>query len=182
MSIRINDVTGEYSVPLQISVKRSRNVARLIESVHQNDLSGLRMMLDRGADPGRSATRMDENRAIHAAIESKLEAATALGLNSGADADTQDELGNSALHYAAQGRTSRHGKSLALGHGADVDMADCHGNTPLWRAVFNSQGRGEVIRVLLGAGADRNHRNKHGKTPMDLAESMANYNVLQYLL
>jgi uncharacterized protein len=61
-----------------------------------------------------------------------------------------------------------------------VDSEDIHGNTPLWRAVFNSRGRGDLIELLLSSGADRGHRNKRGKTPLDLANTIANYDVAQF--
>jgi uncharacterized protein len=70
--------------------------------------------------------------------------------------------------------------ALLISHGASVDVEDRHGNTSLWRAVFNSRGRGDLITVLLNAGANRNHRNKHGKTPIDLAKTIANYDVAQF--
>ncbi len=69
---------------------------------------------------------------------------------------------------------------LLLDKGATVDIADIHGNTPLWRTVFNSHGRGELISILLNAGADRNHRNKHRKTPLDAAKTIANYDIAQF--
>jgi ankyrin repeat protein len=60
------------------------------------------------------------------------------------------------------------------------NIEDRHGNTPLGRAVFNSRGRGELITALLKAGADRYHRNAYGKTPTELANTIANYNVAQF--
>src|SRR5438309_11499733 len=42
---------------------------------------------------------------------------------------------------------------------------DAHGNTPLWTAVFNSRGDGDVIRLLRSHGADSRHVNAAGRTP-----------------
>ena len=149
----------------------------LIQCVVKNDLGALQTGLAQGTDPNE---RDDEGRTplIHAAIDNRLEAAKLL-LDSGAEPDTQDEAGNSALHYAAQEHHPAMA-SLLIGHRARVDAEDSHGNTPLWRAVFNSRGRGELIALLLKAGADKTHRNKHGKTPMDLAKTIANYNITQF--
>ena len=61
-----------------------------------------------------------------------------------------------------------------------VDVQDEHGNTPLFRAVFNSQGRGEVVVQLLKSEADRNLQNKHGVSPLGLAESIGNYDVASF--
>jgi uncharacterized protein len=153
------------------------NMDSLIDCVFKNDLPTLRKALAQGADPNE---RDGDGRTslIHAAIDEKLEVAKLL-LESGGDADSQDDLGNSALHYAAQ----EHHVGIAgllISHGARVDVEDSHGNTPLWRAVFNSKGRGDLIAALLNAGANRNHRNKRGKTPIDLASTIANYDVAQF--
>lgn len=115
---------------------------------------------------------------IHAAIDNKLPAAILL-LDFGATADSQDKLGNTALHYAAQDQHQEMA-SLLIARGANVEIEDAYGNTPLGRAVFNSRGRGELICVLLKAGADKNHRNASGMTPFELAKSIGNYGLLPY--
>jgi ankyrin repeat protein len=68
-----------------------------------------------------------------------------------------------------------------LAHGAVVDIQDAHGNTPLWRAVFESKNRGEVIEILLASGADKNLKNNYGISPLDLAGTIANYDAMQFL-
>lgn len=61
-----------------------------------------------------------------------------------------------------------------------MNAADEHGNTPLFRAVFASQGRGELIALLLGAGADPDMVNQHGTSARELAERIGNFDVKQY--
>lgn len=99
----------------------------------------------------------------------------------GADLNAQDGNGFSALHFAAQNFQVEPARSLCRA-GAEVDLRDRHGNTPLWRAVFDSKGRGEMIRLLLESGADRKSKNKSGKTPLDLANTIGNYDLKQFLL
>jgi ankyrin repeat protein len=70
---------------------------------------------------------------------------------------------------------------MLLGSGASVDLGDEHGNSPLFRAVFNSQGRGEIITLLLKADADRDLKNFYGVSPLELAQTIGNYNVKQFL-
>ena len=67
------------------------------------------------------------------------------------------------------------------GTGQTVDPEDEHGNTPLCRAVFESRGRGEIIRLFRDHGADETHRNKHGVSPIELACRIANFDVLQWM-
>jgi hypothetical protein len=59
-------------------------------------------------------------------------------------------------------------------------MEDSLGNTPLWRATFESRGRGEVIRLLRAAGADPWHANRSGVSPVALARAISNYDVAQF--
>ena len=49
----------------------------------------------------------------------------------------------------------------------DLNHPDNWGNTPLMLASAN--GKPEVVRVLLAAGADKDLRDNDGKTALDLA-------------
>lgn len=51
------------------------------------------------------------------------------------------------------------------------------GNTPLFVAVFNSKGRGDLISLLRERGADPLKANKSGQTPAGLARLIGNYDV-----
>jgi len=83
------------------------------------------------------------------------------------------------LHLACQeGATAA--ASLLLDAGANVDQPNKHGNTPLFVAVFNSRGRGDVIRLLRSRGANPLYVNKAGQTPLGLAQTIGNYDVAQF--
>jgi ankyrin repeat protein len=69
---------------------------------------------------------------------------------------------------------------LLLRRGASVDAVDSSGNTPLFRATFDSRGRGDMITMLLRAGADPNHANMRGVSPAKLAATIANYDVKRW--
>lgn len=69
---------------------------------------------------------------------------------------------------------------LLLQRGAQVDPGNVFGNTPLWIAVFNSRGRGEMITLLRRNGADPLRPNDSGQTPVDLARLIANYDVAKF--
>jgi uncharacterized protein len=100
-------------------------------------------------------------------------------LQSKANPDVQDKNGFSALHFAAQDFRALAAKAL-LHAGAQVDLKDRFGNTALWRSVFNSRGRGEIIEMLLKNGADRLVKNNSDVSPIDLAQTIANYDVKQF--
>jgi uncharacterized protein len=97
----------------------------------------------------------------------------------GAAVNAADRRGWTALHMAAESHRVELARVL-LDAGAAIESEDAHGNTPLWRAVFVSKGRGEMITFLLARGADRNHSNRHGVSPQSLAETIATSDVAQF--
>jgi uncharacterized protein len=82
-------------------------------------------------------------------------------LAAGADASTKDKCGWTPLHAVAQSYAVDVAV-LLIQHGAGVDAHDEHGNSPLWRAGFESRGRGEMIALLRCSGADPELQNFHG--------------------
>lgn len=100
-------------------------------------------------------------------------------LSRGESPDALDHLGFTPLHLAAQQWLVPAAEAL-LGAGASVDAENAFGNTPLFVAVFNSKGRGELIELLRSHGADPLHANRSGQTPVGLARLIANYDVAQW--
>ncbi|WP_158010123.1 ankyrin repeat domain-containing protein [Hymenobacter glacialis] len=93
--------------------------------------------------------------------------------------DISDNNGWTALHFAAQSHDVEVAKKL-LRAGATVDTQDSYGNTPLWRATFESRGRGEMIKFLLANGANATLKNHSGSSPLELANTIANFDVKQF--
>jgi ankyrin repeat protein len=102
-------------------------------------------------------------------------------LASGEDINAVDGEGWTALHFAAQENNAVLAKIL-LENGASVDIQENHGNTPLFKAVFNCRGDGSMIKLLLSYGANKKLKNKHDVSPLDLANTIANYPVAQFFL
>ena len=100
-------------------------------------------------------------------------------LDAGDDPNQADRDGFTPLHFAAQ-RGSLEVLRLLLDRGAEVDARNRFGNTPLFVAVFNSQGRGDLIALLRERGADPLRANHSGQTPLGLARLIANYDVAKY--
>jgi ankyrin repeat protein len=149
----------------------------LLTAIDRNDADTLRRLLSDGSDPnlidsdGRTPL-------MHAVIQGRDELVTLL-LQSNANPDAQDKQGYSALQFAAQNFRVFAGNAL-LQAGAQVDLKDKFGNTALWRAVFYSRGRGEIIEMLLKNGADRFSKNDSDRSPIDLAQTIANFDVKQF--
>jgi ankyrin repeat protein len=151
---------------------------RLIAAVLKNDRAMVEQLLRDKADPN-SIDKDNRTPLMHAAIAGHPELCRVL-IEGGADVNAQDKGGYTALHFAAQNSQVLCAEALCKS-GASVDIQDSYGNTPLWRAVFSSQGRGEMIHLLLNCGADRSIKNKSGKSPLDLANTIGNYDVKQFL-
>jgi ankyrin repeat protein len=100
-------------------------------------------------------------------------------LASHADPNSPDRDGFTPLHFAAQ-EYQIEAARLLLDAGADVNSINKYGNSPLFVAVFNSNGRGELISLLRSHGADPFLVNRSGQTPLGLARLIANYDVAQY--
>ena len=114
----------------------------------------------------------------YAALANDADAVSKL-LTEGADPNVADRLGFTPLHFAAQ-EGAIAAAQILLAAGAQVDATNSYGNTPLSTAVFNSRGRGELIRLLRRRGADPQHPNNTGQTPAGTARLIANYDVAQF--
>lgn len=91
----------------------------------------------------------------------------------------RDMNGWTALHFAAQAQNADIAGML-LNMGGEVDVEDEHGNTPLFKAVFNYRNSGNIIELLLKAGADPDNNNRYGVSPRKLAFTIANYDARRF--
>lgn len=89
----------------------------------------------------------------------------------GCDINARDNDGFTPLHYAAQEYLPEIAR-LLVAKGADVNARDEDGNTVLWRAVFSSAGRDEIVRTLLDGGAKPEIANNAGEDANALAERL----------
>ena len=149
----------------------------LVSAIARNDSNEAARLLKAGFDPdikdadGRTAL-------MHTVIDGKDQLLDLL-IDNGSDVNLQDKQGLSPLHFAAQNYNVKAAKTL-LQAGAKVDARDKYGNAALWTAVFNSRGRGDIIMLLLEHGADRSAKNRSGKSPLELADMIGNYDVKQF--
>ncbi|MEO0588049.1 MAG: ankyrin repeat domain-containing protein [Planctomycetota bacterium] len=97
----------------------------------------------------------------------------------GYDVNVRDSQGFTPLHFAVQSHDADAAATL-IELGAEIDPQDAFGNSPLWRACMESRGRGELIQLLLRAGADPDLPNRNGKSPRDVASVIANYDVIRW--
>ena len=92
-------------------------------------------------------------------------------LSEGAAIDLQDDDGWTALRFATQARSEEVVRVL-LERGANPNLVDSHGNGPLWGAVMGARGNFGIIQLLIAAGASTSQKNKHGRSPRDMAQTI----------
>ncbi|CAH1253041.1 DAPK1 [Branchiostoma lanceolatum] len=82
----------------------------------------------------------------------------------GADVNSKDKYGETALHWVSVFGNTEMGK-LLIQRGADVEARDKYGNTALHSAISN--GKTEIVEMLIQHGADVQAKDKEGHTPLD---------------
>ena len=116
---------------------------------------------------------------LHLAVIYEKNDITELLIKMGANVNVRDNLGWAPLHYSVQSKLINV-TTLLTDRGADLEIRDNYGNTPLWRATFSSQGKGELITLLIDKGASVDNENDSGISPIRLAHTIANYDVKQF--
>ncbi|MGB4776012.1 MAG: ankyrin repeat domain-containing protein [Daejeonella sp.] len=93
-----------------------------------------------------------------------------------ANTNHQDISGFSALHFAGQNKNEEVAKIL-IEYGADLELRDIHGNTPIFTAIFNSKYDFRLVKLYVKHGASLDNLNKYQKTPRQLAEIIAGFDL-----
>jgi hypothetical protein len=145
----------------------------------------LKLLIERGASiqdvdsDGRSAL-------AYAVENSDMESAAILLLiEAGADVHQKDHFGATPLMRACTQRADTEGRnfSLLLKNGARIDDVDITGGSVLGYAI--AFGHVEIVKLLVDAGVDVNHRDSLGGTPLLIAcyESFQNSDeIVQFLV
>lgn len=102
------------------------------------------------------------------AIESGDAKRTLFLLQQGADPDTKDTQGRTALMYAGINGQTRIIMRELLGRGANVNVKSADGTTALMATVIF--GDPEAIRLLLSSGADVNARDYESRSALAWAQ------------
>jgi ankyrin repeat protein len=135
------------------------------------------LLLDRGAEV--EALSSNRETALARAVGAKQYDCVTLLLDRGAKIDRSTDAGGPPLIYAAGGDDLRMVKQL-LHRGANVNSTDDYGNTALIAAT-SSNVSAEIVRVILTAGADPNHKNQQGESAYDIAVRNRNQALAELL-
>lgn len=167
-------------VPIKTIHVKSQKVNRLpkelVVSVSVGDIETIKVVVN---ENNINAVDKSGRTLLHTAVISQSRPIVEFLILKRALLDIHDSLGWVALHYAAQ-QYDIEIAAILINAGAHIDAIDNYGNSVLWRAVFESKGRGEIIKLLLANGANPNLENAKGNSPLKLANIIANYDVKQF--
>jgi len=148
-----------------------------LSAIYRNDLEEFESIVDK-MDNIDYLDKTERSLLFHAILQNDIDFVDLL-IAYGAKVNLKDKEGWSPLHYAANEHLLSITKSLVKAN-ATINAKDSYGNTVIWRAVFASKGRGEIIEFLLENKADPSIKNDSGISAKNLANTIGNYNIKQF--
>ncbi len=152
----------------------------LMLSAGLNIFEGVQLLLEKGADV--TLTNEDGWTALHHAAHNPMEDAPEVAMmliKAGADVNALSvETGVTPLHLSVLRENYNIAKSLIEAK-AELDVADKNGMTPLMSAALEADG--EMVLLLLTAGADVHKRSNDDWTAMDYAKKGRNLQIMSVL-
>jgi ankyrin repeat protein len=146
----------------------------LTQSAYKGWLKVATYLIEHGAD-----VNLGGMPALSAAAAAGNRAMVELLLSRGANVNSKDSHGKTALHIAAEKEFPTVAEVL-LANKADANAQDNSGNTPLFSAANN--GSLKLVAMLLAAGANPNLPNKQGLTPLVLPAAHRSSEIVKALL
>jgi len=90
------------------------------------------------------------------------------------------QKGFTLLHFACEYNNIKLAKEL-LERQINIEEKNIYGNTPLWIAVFNSNGNYDMVDLLLSYNANPNSVNNSDNTPLKFAITIDDKILIQKL-
>lgn len=102
-------------------------------------------------------------------ISDQIDAMRSILENKNVNINARDRDGKTALNLATYLKKDIKIIEFLINHGAKINEPDIFNQTPLHNAMkFNVI---PVATILINNGADENHKNDNGQTPVDLART-----------
>ncbi|GAQ82666.1 potassium channel [Klebsormidium nitens] len=169
----LTDLADEVS--RVVARKEEEMVVQLCAAAATGDLRTVRQLMLSGIDP--NAGDFDGRRPIHVAAAMGYDDCVRFLISNGADVNVRDKFDASPLSEAL--RLGQHSTAeLLREHGADVTPRVA--SYDLCTAVASGNARN--VALLLAFGADPNCFDFDGKTPLQIAATLGNQEVVNLLL
>ncbi|XP_033472133.2 uncharacterized protein ankrd50l [Epinephelus lanceolatus] len=146
--------------------------------VLENRLEKATLLIEKGGVPLES--RDSEGRtALHVASWQGLMEMVDLLLKHGANANAQDAEGRPPLHSVAWTGHAEVGRRLLETSGVSIDLA-CHQRATAL-SIAAQEGHANIVAMLLERGANPNHMDKYGRSPVKVAAKHGHFNIVRLL-
>jgi len=139
---------------------------KFLTEVKSGRLESVRSLLDKGFDVNYQDDRYTT--ALHAACRVQQTAVAQFLIERGADVHAVDLANETPLHSAMMPHSPKELVALLLRSKPDIDLQNVQGETPLMLAV--KWGLGDIVDLLLDAGANVAVIDYEGNTALDRAE------------
>ncbi|TRY97207.1 hypothetical protein DNTS_013710 [Danionella cerebrum] len=137
------------------------------------------LLIEKGGVPMESKDAEGRS-AIHvAAWRGDLEGIELL-LNHGADPNSRDLDGRPPLHSVAWGGHAAAGRLLLQAKGINVDLA-CKQQGATALSIAAQEGHAEILAMLLEKGADPDHVDRYGRSPVKVAGKQGHFTIVRLL-
>ncbi len=140
----------------------------LFQAIRQNDTDTFYSNID-AADINQ--TDEDGQNFLHEAVAFNNNLLGKKLIEKNIDVNHKDVNFQTPLHYAANNKENELAE-LILNNGGNLNVEDKYGNQPLWTAVFNAKGDYGIVKLFISFKPDINHKNQHGKSPLDFAQQI----------
>lgn len=153
----------------------------LIEAIESNDIDRLKELIGKNADINVIDDYGDPLLII--ALHKKYFEIFRNLVQFGVNVNLKDKKGQTALHHAAANGYFDIAELLIANYGSLAEI-DIYGNQPLWTAVFNVKkdlAGLNIVELYLKNGANKNHKNNAGRSPLDFANQVKFEPLLEVL-
>lgn len=136
------------------------------------------LLIEKGGVPLES--RDSEGRtALHVASWQGCTELVDLLLKHGANPNAQDKAGRPPLHSVAWTDNAEVGRRLLQASSVNIDLACHQGATAL--SIAAQEGHANIVAMLLERGANPNHVDKYGRSPVKVAGKHGHFNIVRLL-
>ena len=132
-------------------------------AIYMKDFKTIKRHIEAGSDLNVPDPTFGSSPLISATFLDVAEAVKLL-IDAGADLNSKNKEGSTALHTAAAfGKTEI--ANMLMDAGADLNVQNNEGSTPLHTSAFFCHT--DIVKILLKKGADKSIKNKYNQTPYE---------------